>query len=235
LGHLAVHPCGADLHLPPGGNLIPVRINKHREDARAVVDDLIADRERASLAAGRRSASRASKSSRSARRVARAPRAGATRRRSGRSRARTGRRCTPSERRTQRCRVLLDEFGIRSAHRVERAASRLPIRLAPAFFSLRAQARLDDDSAGDPLAERGEKSRESLGRTLRACGNEQLVAAVQVRSDPCRRAPTFLRQDVPSASECLLSSTYLAISDGRQDDAHGADRQASARWQASAR
>jgi hypothetical protein len=67
--HLAVHPCGADLHLPPGGNLIPVRINKHREDARAVVDDLIADRERASLAAGRRSAGRASKSSRSARRV----------------------------------------------------------------------------------------------------------------------------------------------------------------------
>jgi hypothetical protein len=47
-------------------NRITVRINKHREHARAVVDDLIADRERASLAAGRRSASRASKSSRSA-------------------------------------------------------------------------------------------------------------------------------------------------------------------------
>jgi hypothetical protein len=51
---------------------IAVRINKHREDARAVVDDLSADRERASLAAGRRSARRATKSSRSARRVARA-------------------------------------------------------------------------------------------------------------------------------------------------------------------
>jgi hemerythrin-like domain-containing protein len=53
-------------------NRIAVRINKHREHARAVVDDLIADRERAALAAGRRSASRASKSSRSARRAARA-------------------------------------------------------------------------------------------------------------------------------------------------------------------
>jgi hypothetical protein len=60
----------ADLHLPRGGNLIAVRINKHREHARTVVDDLIADRERASLAAGRRSASRASKSSRPGRRVA---------------------------------------------------------------------------------------------------------------------------------------------------------------------
>jgi hypothetical protein len=211
----------------PISNLITVRINKHREHARAVVDDLIADRERAWLAAGRRSASRASKSSRSARRVAAAGR---------RDQApiwalpsMDGTTLYPSERRTQRCRVLLDELGIRSAHRVERAASRLPIRLAPAFFSLRAQARLDDDSAGDPLAERGEKARESLGRTLRACGNEQLVAAVQVRSDPCRHAHTFLRQDVPSASGCLLSSTYLAIFDGRQDDAHGADRQASAR------
>jgi hypothetical protein len=56
----------------PNFNLITVRINKQREHARAVVDDLIADRERASLAAGRRSARRASKSSRSARRVARA-------------------------------------------------------------------------------------------------------------------------------------------------------------------
>jgi hypothetical protein len=45
--HLAVHPCGADLHLPPGGNLIAVRTNEHREHARAVIDDLIADRERA--------------------------------------------------------------------------------------------------------------------------------------------------------------------------------------------
>jgi hypothetical protein len=212
----------------PNFNLITVRINKQREHARAVVDDLIADRERASLAAGRRSARRASKSSRSARRVARA----ASRREQAPIWA------LPSTDGTTLYPVRAPHPTLPSPPRRARdpqCASRRARRFPPSdtprasVLSLRAQARLDDDSAGDPLAERGEKARESLGRTLRACGNEQLVAAVQVRSDPCRHAHTFLRQDVPSASGCLLSSTYLAISDGRQDDAHGADRQASAR------
>jgi len=61
------------------------------------------------------------------------------------------------KRRTQRCRVRFDELGIRSAHRFERAAPRLLVRLAPTFFSFRAQTSLDHDAAWDTLAERGEK------------------------------------------------------------------------------
>jgi hypothetical protein len=93
-----------------------------------------------------------------------------------------------SERRTQGCRVLCDELGIRTAQCIELAASCLLVRFAPAFFSPGAQACLDDDSPRDPLAERGEKTGERLGRTLRTRGDEHAVAAAQTRSDLGRRA-----------------------------------------------
>jgi hypothetical protein len=50
---------------------------------------------------------------------------------------------------------------------------------------------------GDTLAQRGEKARERLGRTLRARRNKQVVAAVQARTDLRRRAHTLLRQYIP--------------------------------------
>src|SRR5947207_5719072 len=77
-----------------------------------------------------------------------------------------------SERRTQGCRVLCDQLGIRTAQCIELAAPRLLVRFAPAFFAPGAQTCLDDDSACDPLAERGEKTGERLGRTLRTRGNK---------------------------------------------------------------
>jgi hypothetical protein len=101
------------------------------------------------------------------------------------------------ERRTQRCRVRFDELGIRIAHRFERAAPRLLVRLAPTFFSLRAQTGLDHDSARNTLAQRSEKARQRLGRTLRARRNKQVVAAVQARTDLRRRAHTLLCQYIP--------------------------------------
>src|SRR5205823_8884889 len=76
-------------------------------------------------------------------------------------------------------------------------SSCLLVRFAPATLSPGAQTCLDGDSARDPLAERGEKAGERLGRTLRTRGDEQVVAAAQTRSDLGRRAHTLGRQDVP--------------------------------------
>jgi hypothetical protein len=76
------------------------------------------------------------------------------------------------ERRTQGCRVLCDQLGIRSAQCFELPVSCLLVRFAPAIFSSGAQACLDDDSARDPLTKRGEKTGERLSRTLRTRGDE---------------------------------------------------------------
>jgi hypothetical protein len=51
-------------------------------------------------------------------------------------------------------------------------ASCLLVRFAPGIFAPGAQACLDDDSTRDPLAERGEKTRERLRRTLRTRGDK---------------------------------------------------------------
>ncbi len=102
-----------------------------------------------------------------------------------------------SERRAQGCRLLFDELGIRRAQCFELPASCLLVRFAPAIFSAGAQACLDVDSAGDPLAKGAEKTGERLSRTLRTRGDEQVVAAAQAPSDFGRRTHTLLRQDVP--------------------------------------
>jgi hypothetical protein len=51
---------------------------------------------------------------------------------------------------------VFDEFGIRSAQCFELPVCCLLVRVAPAIFSPGAQTCFDDDSARDPLAERGE-------------------------------------------------------------------------------